>query len=136
MTETLAVSEEVAKSVERTRWIVLIWLAGCAIATRVLTPPALTERGAMLGLVLALGAAVLAIAARGAARSPKAAARSRLRAWLLAYAASALLGVIGLGIFFLRGDADQALGCAIGGMIFAASGARVAPRRPDPGVPR
>jgi len=114
MSDTLAVDEDVARAVERTRWAVLIWLLVCAIATQVLKPTPVTTGGSM-------------IAARGVARSPRSDPRARVRASLTAYAASALLGVVGLAIFFVRGDSTQALGFALGGAIFAAGGVRTAP---------
>jgi len=136
MSETMAVDEKLARAVERTRWAVLIWLLLCAIASQVLTPQPVTERGAMLGLAAALACAFLAVAARAVARSARDDARKRIRASLTAYAASALLGVVGLAVFFLRGDSTQALGFALGGAIFAAGGLRTAPApaaRPRPG---
>jgi len=127
MSDTLAVDEDVARAVERTRWAVLIWLLVCAIATQVLKPTPVTTGGSMIGLGAGLACAFVAIAARGVARSPRSDPRARVRASLTAYAASALLGVVGLAIFFVRGDSTQALGFALGGAIFAAGGVRTAP---------
>ncbi|HVP30400.1 MAG TPA: hypothetical protein VMW35_14690 [Myxococcota bacterium] len=137
MSDPVPVEEGVAQAIERARWAVLAWVILCAIVTQVATPPAAPPIAASnVGLYVALACAFVAIAARSVANASGSTARTRVRASLVAYAASALLGVIALGILFLQGDATRALGSALGGAIFAASGARVRPHlppRPPPG---
>lgn len=130
MTTGMGVPEELARSLARVRVAVLVWLLACAIATQVLTPPVASGRSSLAGLYAALACALVALLARGIARSPGTAARARLHAFLVGYGAAALLGVVALGIFFMIGDASQALGAALAGAIFAASGARPTPQRP------
>lgn len=130
MSDASTALENLERAVERTRWAVLVWLVACAIATQALTPPPPSARGSTIGLGAALALGVVIVVARGVARAPRRAPRARVRAFLTAYGASALLGALGLGIFFLRGDAAQALGCALAGLIFAAGGARTAARSP------